>query len=585
MSRNQEQDRFARVFRDYLLQDIPDVKDGGHVPKRLIQFWDKEPPEDVGRMLALSKAWADKHQIDYILYDEEGARRYLADRDIDGKPLLDLFDRCFHPAMKADLFRLVYLQEFGGYYLDADNGATDGALPLFDLDRDIFFLDYGQRRVQNNFMAVAPGSKLIGNVLSAAAINILEHASEDVGIGTLTGPYVFTTELAKLLQQGSYSCYLVDYLGNLKIAPGPEAVLGQNLSYKKSDQNWQRAQAGPIAARLRKNLTTGEPTIADYRELCRVSLKFGIELNAVEEIAAMHWEKWRRHSACIELRSRVLIRLGRLVEASDLLTEAYDRYMRSPWLLKALSGLNMKPGRLEFAETLARQAVEKAPEDPDVHAQLAAVLKARQHLAEAKAVANLARQQFPDSARLKKLSADLETAGSLEAEIADMIEHLAAPQTTGRDRFLSLSQTCLQYGLQLEAVERLAAAWWHDWQALPRCVWMRARVLEALSREREARDVLEAAYNDNCRAPNVLIMLARLMLEAGEPSLAHGVVSQAVAKVPGRVDAKILEMQVLDALDDNAGAQAVWQHLQSHHSQHPLVAALGSRDNTDLRQP
>ncbi|WP_286828969.1 MULTISPECIES: glycosyltransferase [Kordiimonas] len=574
MSRNQEQDSFARIFGAHLLADIPDVSSGGHVPRRLIQFWDKEPPQDVARMLSLSKAWADKHQLEYVLFSEADARAYLADRQVDGKSLLQLFDRCFHPAMKADLFRLVYLHEYGGYYLDADNGVTDDALALFGLDRDVFFIDFRQRRVQNNFMAVAPGSLLISKALSAAARNIEENASEDVGIGTLTGPYVFTVELAKLLQDGGYTCYLVDYLKNVKIAPGPEVVLGQNLDYKKSDQNWQRAQAGPIAARLRTKLTTEKPTIPDFRELCRISLKFGIELEALEDIAAANWAEWRHHSVCIELRSRVLIRLQRFDKAREILTDAYDRYIRPASLLKILSGISMKPERLEFAETLAWQAVEKAPADPDAQAQLAAVFRAGRKLGEAKAVVALARERFSQNARLRKLAEALEEADSLADEIAAMTKLLAAPETTGKARFRSIAKTCLYYGLHLEAVEQLADAWWPFWRDTPMCVWLRARILEKLGRVDDARTLLEEAYEKKLRAPNILIMLAQLALDAGEAGFADQLAGMAIAKASGRVDARVLRVKALAALGDTAGVDAVRGYLQEQHAGHPLVIEL-----------
>jgi len=574
MSHNHEQDRFARIFRAQLLSAIPDATGGGHVPRRLIQFWDKEPPEDVARMLALSEAWAEEHKLDYVLYSEADARTFLADRHVDGKPLLDLFDRCFHPAMKADLFRLVYLHEYGGYYLDADNGTTDQALALFGLDRDTFFLDMGQRRVQNNFMAVAPGSLLIGNVLSAAAANILERASEDVGIGTLTGPYVFTVELAKLIEEGQYACYLVDYLRNLAIAPGPEVVLGRNLDYKKSDQNWQRAQAGPIAARLRNKLRTGKPSIADFRELCRISLKFGIDLEAVEDIAAANWDDWRLHTICIDLRSRVLIRLGRFDNAREALMNAYDRYVRPASVLKALSGLHMKPGMLDFAETLARQAVEKAPDDADAHAQLAAALKGRQKHAEAKAIVGWARQRFPQNPRLRMLEEGLADAASLDAEIAQMTAQLAAPNAAGRERFISVARTCLEYGLLLEAVEDLAATWWSHWHTGPMCVWLRARVLEKLGRTGEAKALLEEAYEKQLRSPNILIMLARLSLAAGNAAQADSLTSEAVAKAPGRVDGRVMRARALAAVGDAAEAAAARDYLRERHANHPLVVAF-----------
>lgn len=581
MSPNEEQNLFARTFRDHVLAAVPGVRPvATHVPRRLVQFWDKEPPEDVAAMLEANRGWSEKHGIEYVFFDEVQARDYLAGHVVGDASADGLFDHCFHPAMKADLFRLVYLHEFGGFYVDADNGATDAALPLFDLDRDLFFIDVSQKRVQNNFMAVAPGSRLIGNVLEAAAHNILHRAREDIGIGTLTGPYVFTVELQKLMQSGSaYRCYLVDYLENLKVAPGAEQIIGKQLDYKASDQNWQRAQAGPLAKNLREKLEAGEGGIPMFRELARLSLKFGLDIDVLEKIAASRWDRWQNNAACVALRGRILVRLGRLPEARDHLQAAYDRGLRTAAILAALSGLNMRPEKLAYAEELARAAVRENEENADAVAQLAAVLKATCQMDECAKIVEKGLARFPANLRLAALEKALvpyNAAMKLLSELLARDEESDAPTV---EQFRDIAKCCLEYGTELSTAEALAARYWKDWQNFPEGVKFRAKLLVRMNKHPDAKAVLETALAQDMRTADILTMLSGLNMQPGQLEDAEKLSREALDKAPHRADVVAQRIAVLKALGKFDEASLMVAAALERHPNHPrlrhLSAALG----------
>jgi len=91
-----------------------------HPPKTIIQFWHdlQDLPRDVGACIASWARWKEVG-IKHLLFDEFSARSYI--RESLGPRYERAFDRCYHPAMQADYFRLCYLSLEGGFYVDADD--------------------------------------------------------------------------------------------------------------------------------------------------------------------------------------------------------------------------------------------------------------------------------------------------------------------------------------------------------------------------------------------------------------------------------------------------------------------------------
>ena len=77
------------------------------IPRRIIQFWDSgEPPADMRKLM---QSWRERHpDFDYQLFDDESAKSFIMRHfPID---VVSAFARARHPAQRADIFRLAYLE-------------------------------------------------------------------------------------------------------------------------------------------------------------------------------------------------------------------------------------------------------------------------------------------------------------------------------------------------------------------------------------------------------------------------------------------------------------------------------------------
>lgn len=89
-------------------------------PRTIVQFWHnpRQLPEDVKDCIVSWARWETKGYR-HRLFDERSARAFIG-RSL-GERHEHAFDRCYHPAMLADYFRLCYLSVEGGLYADADD--------------------------------------------------------------------------------------------------------------------------------------------------------------------------------------------------------------------------------------------------------------------------------------------------------------------------------------------------------------------------------------------------------------------------------------------------------------------------------
>lgn len=181
-------------------------------PRTIVQFWHDigELPDDIEECIASWTRWRTSG-ITHRLFDERSAKAFIGD-------LLDArheraFDRCYHPAMQADYFRLCYLLVEGGFYVDADDVCVgtqisrlfdDGRLKVQPLCYDIAsgamvntanFLRVGAYQpswifyVNNNPLIACSRHPIIERALQRAT-ELLELGDEGVlpEIQTTTGP-------------------------------------------------------------------------------------------------------------------------------------------------------------------------------------------------------------------------------------------------------------------------------------------------------------------------------------------------------------------------------------------------------------
>jgi mannosyltransferase OCH1-like enzyme len=181
-------------------------------PRTIVQFWHnlRELPKDVEECIASWSHWTTSG-FTHHLFDEHSAKAFIC-ASLDARHER-AFERCYHPAMQADYFRLCYLLVEGGFYVDADDICVgtqigwlfdDGRLKVQPLCYDIAsetmvnpstFLHvdaYNPRWIfyfNNNPLVANRGHPIIERALRQAT-DLLELAGEDVlpEIQTTTGP-------------------------------------------------------------------------------------------------------------------------------------------------------------------------------------------------------------------------------------------------------------------------------------------------------------------------------------------------------------------------------------------------------------
>lgn len=95
------------------------------IPRRLVQYWDDSPaiPADVEECMT---SWSPLEVRGFIrtIFNRHTALEYIAgfysDRHIAA------FEACAHPAMRSDYFRLCFVAQEGGFYVDADDHYLGG---------------------------------------------------------------------------------------------------------------------------------------------------------------------------------------------------------------------------------------------------------------------------------------------------------------------------------------------------------------------------------------------------------------------------------------------------------------------------
>jgi mannosyltransferase OCH1-like enzyme len=180
-------------------------------PKTIVQFWHdlRHLPSDIEECIASWTRW-ETNGYTHRIFDEHTAKAFIG-RSL-GSRFEHAFERCYHPAMQCDYFRLCYLQVEGGGYFDADDVCVGGIDWLFEdsrlklqplcydiasatmVDPSVFLAVEAYDPnwifyVNNNPLVAGPGHPVIERALIRAT-SLLESAGEDVlpEIQETTGP-------------------------------------------------------------------------------------------------------------------------------------------------------------------------------------------------------------------------------------------------------------------------------------------------------------------------------------------------------------------------------------------------------------
>lgn len=231
------------------------------VPWVIVQFWHDSSavPADVRDCL---ESWAplERQGFKRRLFDDITAGRFIS--RYFGRSHAAAFNRCRHPAMRCDYFRLCYILRFGGFYVDADDvyqGGDCEALLLdnrlkvhplcYDtstasmVDSEVFLMGGACSEdwiyYVNNNPQIAPASHPVVRLALSRATRILlsSRKVEPQDIQSTTGPGNLTASLvrhaisARNRGQRKDFCLLTDW-DDVSVSRWP-------LSYRNDHRNWR----------------------------------------------------------------------------------------------------------------------------------------------------------------------------------------------------------------------------------------------------------------------------------------------------------------------------------------------------------
>ena len=353
------------------------------IPGTVVQFWDRDPPGEVQILLEENRKRCEELGMSWMLFDSSAARSWIAATfEVE---LLEAFERCPHPAMQADLFRLCHLYHRGGIYLDADYLLNPAAEELLGRGAAIFVQRVGfpVESLESGFLIAPPGMDLYRRFVMAAVSNLrsAEASPEGIDLGRTigtTGPGMMTLELGHyLLEADSRSqafgpIQVLSRTSSWRYLSTGEGWLGHPLAYKSDARHWPIAGYLATCDRLRSAIAQ-EPDRAEL--YAQLSQSLAALQRLPEAIEAARKAVTLDHGAGFQQQ---LIRL--LVRARDwrqaekharLLVGGYPKESLAHSLLgQSLRGLT----RTREAAAVLNKAVALDPDNAEAHHQLGLVL-------------------------------------------------------------------------------------------------------------------------------------------------------------------------------------------------------------------
>jgi acetyltransferase-like isoleucine patch superfamily enzyme len=229
----------------------------GRIPRRVVQFWDREPPEQIRKLVEHNRKLVRDAGAEYVFFDAEAARGFIESHF--PTRFLNAFDIAVHPAMKCDVFRLCYIWKQGGYYLDADLALRSRIDELFGLHGNCVVFQWDSRDLTNccNWLLGArAGDPLLESAMNETAASILAACRRNPdaalkNILNVSGPGIFTRAIVKGLQvltaDGRAELVQLNVqtvsMANRLTQLGP-AFLGEPLYYKSGadTRHWATAR-------------------------------------------------------------------------------------------------------------------------------------------------------------------------------------------------------------------------------------------------------------------------------------------------------------------------------------------------------
>lgn len=230
---------------------VPLGRDGiapSRIPPKIFQYWegDSPTPEMTAAMdkLATLNPWAAYHR-----FDASSAKAYVRAH---ASPTVNrAYSLARQPAERADLLRLVVLLREGGIWVDADDICRGDLAGIIPDEASLVLHQEGLGSAGNNFIATAPASPILQEVLEGATQSFLGGSWEHVWLRC--GPGAMTRALVGAMAK----------TGQARIPDGvcllPEFTLLQRLAmacpfaYKQTSAHWENND--PRNKLVRSNLS------------------------------------------------------------------------------------------------------------------------------------------------------------------------------------------------------------------------------------------------------------------------------------------------------------------------------------------
>lgn len=230
-----------------------------NLPNKIVQFWDNldRLPRDVGECI---ETWrkTEEQGVERLLFDKQQARDFIH-RNL-GLRYKRAYDKCYHPAMQSDYFRLCYILVEGGCYIDVDdvyNGSqiqhlfSDGRLKLQPLCYDMatnmmvppqLFTKTGADAAtwiyyfNNNPLIAGSGHPVIERALTQATLSLERDITNGLPeIQSTTGPGNLTKSIFDAVTENAEIEHGLLVLCNWEDV----AISRWELSYRNDARNWR----------------------------------------------------------------------------------------------------------------------------------------------------------------------------------------------------------------------------------------------------------------------------------------------------------------------------------------------------------
>lgn len=262
------------VLDRFMTSNIAKAQMQPQIPQVIFQYWDHDPPDQIISLLDRNRFLCQKNNVEYIFFNDISARHCIKDHF--SEDIYRAYDIAPHPAMKCDLFRLCYLYQYGGFYLDADMVLTEKFYELFSIKGElaVFKWDIENRtNICNWLIGSEANSQIIKFTLDATTRSILAACLADTdkalkNILSVSGPGIFTRAVSTFIAQKEnqqaefnalpYSLESVTFAFSL-VQNGPK-FLKKPLKYKKTKLHWLIAANEPaeIIEEKRSDLFTDD---------------------------------------------------------------------------------------------------------------------------------------------------------------------------------------------------------------------------------------------------------------------------------------------------------------------------------------